>query len=123
MRVKVWLLSAVLASGCALSPLHLINRPAIEKALPANVKLSDYVERGAFGKITVGEKLARIGAHVKDGKLYDMGGRPIEFFKHYDGGMQPPEGWLERMDAELEKLKKTHTVIEIYRDPDLPPPC
>jgi hypothetical protein len=123
MRACGVLLLAVVVPGCMLSPVHLVNRPSISRVMPAGVQFGDYVEHGPLGhKVTVEEKLARLGAHVRDGKLYDVTGRPITFFRHYDGGMQPPAGMLEQMDAELKRLKKDHTVIEIYRDPDLPLP-
>jgi hypothetical protein len=112
-------------AGCAMSPANLVNRPAIGRCLPSGVRFEDYAGRGPFGtKLTVGDELARVGAAPgADGKLYDRSGRRIEFFKHYDGGMPPPEGMREAAERHLEELKKTCTVIQINRDPDLPPPA
>jgi hypothetical protein len=114
----------LLPAGCSLSPFYLANLPAITRRLPDGIHMDDYVGRDAFGrKVTVGMKLARLGAHPgPDGKLYDLSGRQIQFFRHYDGGMQPPPGTLENAQRELEQLKKTCTVIEILHDPDLPLP-
>jgi hypothetical protein len=113
-----------LLAGCSLSPAFLVDRPAIARCLPDGVRMDDFVERGPAGlKITVGEKLARIGATPgRDGKLCDRSGRRIEFFQHYQGGMPLPAGMMEEAQRHLEELKKTCTVIEIRRDPDLPPP-
>jgi hypothetical protein len=110
--------------GCALSPVALVNRPFIARALPDGVRFADYVETDATGyKVTVAEKLARLGAHVGgDGKIYDLTGHRIEFFHHYDGGMPLPAGAEEAARKELEAMKKKYTVIEIRRDPALPPP-
>jgi hypothetical protein len=120
-RAPALLLLSVL-SGCSLSPVYLLERPVIARCLPDGVRMDDFVERGPFGiKITVAEKLAQLGAIPGwDGKLYDITGRRIEFFRHYDGG-QPLPG-MEESRRHLEELKKTCTVIEICRDPDLPPP-
>jgi hypothetical protein len=114
----------LLPAACSLSPFYLVNLPAITRCLPEGIHMSDFVERDAFGvKVTVGMKLARLGAHPgPDGKIYDLSGRQIEFFRHYDGGMSPGEEILASADRHLKELKKTYTVIEILRDPDLPPP-
>src|SRR5262245_1117891 len=57
------LLLPLFLAGCALSPAHLVERPAIERCLPSDVKMGDYVEHGPVGmRVTVGEKLARLGA-------------------------------------------------------------
>jgi hypothetical protein len=113
-----------LLTGCLLSPAYLVNRSELARSLPDNVKMDDFVEKDWAGrKITVGMKLARLGAYSgPDGKLYDRTGRQIEFFRHYDGGMPPPPGLLEEGYRRLDELKRTCTVIEIFRDPDLPPP-
>jgi hypothetical protein len=111
-------------ASCALSPVHLVNRPAIARCLPEGIRMEDYVERGPAGmKVTVEEKLARLGASPgPDGHLYDRDGRRIEFFRHYDGGAQPLPGMLEEGWRRLRELKKTCTVIEICHDPGLPLP-
>jgi hypothetical protein len=111
-------------AGCALSPAYLVSRSSIAQHLPDGVRMDDFVERGPLGrKITVGEKLAQVGAAPgPDGKLYDHSGKRVEFFRYYDGGAPPPPGMLEAAERQLAELKKTCTVIEILHDPDLPSP-
>jgi hypothetical protein len=121
------LLFPFLLTGCLLSPSYLVNGPELARSLPNSVKMDDYVEKDWTGrKVTVGMKLARLGAYCgQDGKLYDRSGRRIEFFRHYEyGGAQHPneDEILRESLRRLEELKKTCTVIEISRDPDLPPP-
>jgi hypothetical protein len=122
--IPLLLIPAWLLTGCLLSPVYLANRPALARCLPDGVTMDDFVERDVAGlKVTVGMKLARLGAHPgRDGNLYDLSGRRIAFFRHYDGGMPPPDGLLEQAEQHLQELKKTCTVIEIRRDPNLPPP-
>jgi hypothetical protein len=118
------LVSASLLAGCALSPVYLANYSELAHRLPDGVSMNDFVERDVTGvKVTVGMKLARLGAYPgRDGKIYDWSGQRIEFFRHYDGGMQPPDFVLEHAERHLQELKKTSRVIEIFRDPDLPHP-
>jgi hypothetical protein len=118
-------LLALLLAGCCLNPVYVVERPAIEHALPDGVHMGDYVGKDVTGlKMTVGMKLARLGAHLgTDGKLYDLSGKPIDFFVHYDGGMAPLPEISQRADQHLKDLKKTCNVIEILHDPDLPPPA
>jgi hypothetical protein len=121
--IRTVLLALPLAmAGCMLSPVHLAVRPELAHRLPPGITMNDYVETN-FGKVNVGEKLARLGAYPgQDGGIFDLSGCEIKFFKHYDGGMPPPAGTLERAQKELQQLKAKYTVIEIRRDPDLPPP-
>jgi hypothetical protein len=124
LRLAPALLLMLALAGCSLSPVYLMERPLIARCLPPGVRMDDFVERGPLGmKVTVAEKLARLGAVPGwDGNLYDLSGKRIEFFRHYDGGSPPPPGMLEESWRHLEELKKTCTVIEICRDPDLPLP-
>ena len=114
----------LLLVGCSLSPVYLVNRPAMARCLPDGISMNDFVEQDWTGlKVTVGMKLARLGAYPgSDGKLYDLSGRRIEFFRHYDGGVDPGMEFIQQASQRLEELKKTATVIEIRRDPDWPLP-
>lgn len=117
------LLVPFILAGC----ISLVDRPALAGKLPDNVRMDDFVDKDWMGrKITVGMKLARLGAYSgPDGKLYDRSGRRIEFFRHYEyGGAQHPneDETIRESLRRLEELKKTCTVIEISRDPDLPLP-
>jgi hypothetical protein len=116
-------LPAVLA-GCSATPLLPGDASALARGLPEGVRMTDYVERGPLGrKITVGTKLVSLGAHPgPDGKLLDRSGRLITFFHHYDGGSPPTEAMQRAWAEQLAELKRTSTVIEILRDPDLPLP-
>jgi hypothetical protein len=107
-----------------MSPVYLANRPELIKSLPTGITIDDFVEVDSHGwRVTVGMKLARLGAYVDhDGKIRDRSGRRIEFFRHYDGGMPPPPLLMEAMSRSLHELKQSSTVIEMYRDPALPGP-
>jgi hypothetical protein len=120
-------LSAVLMTvlaGCSAAPLVPSSSSSLTRSLPEGIRMTDYVGRGPLGrKVTVGVTLASLGAHTgSDGKLVDRSGRPITFFRHYDGGMPPTEAMMRDMAEQLAELRRTSTVIEIHRDPDLPPP-
>jgi hypothetical protein len=113
----------VLMVGCALSPVYLANRSSMERCLPSGVTMDTYVDRDWTGlKVNVGMKLARLGAYARDGQLYDGLGRPIEFYSHDRGGAPMAAEVEQHAYDHLQELKKTHTVIEMFRDPDLPPP-
>jgi hypothetical protein len=111
-------------AGCSAAPLLPGDGSALTRGLPDGVRMTDYVERDPLGrKITVGAKLVSLGAHPgPDGKLIDRSGRPITFFRLYDGGTPPTEAMQRAWAEEFAELKRTSTVIEIYRDPDLPLP-
>jgi hypothetical protein len=84
--------------------------------------MDDYVRDDVLGnRVNVAMELARLGAYVgQDGNVYELGGRRIEFFHHYEGGAVPPPGFIEDGLKHLEEMKKTSTVIETRRDPRLP---
>ena len=113
----------LVSAGCALSPLHLVQRPQLARCLPDGILMGDYVETDQLGmRVTVGMKLARLGAYAgPDGKLYDSHGRPIEFCRP-PGGMQFARDVEAEIDARLAKLKETHTVIQMLHDPRQPLP-
>jgi hypothetical protein len=123
-RLFLLLLPAALLGGCTLSPLYLANYPALARCLPEGVSMDDYVERDVTGgKVTVAMKLARLGAYPgKDGKIYDLSGQRIEFFRNEYGGAPLPAEVYQQAERHLQELKKQFRVIEIRRDPDLPPP-
>src|SRR5262249_11831423 len=93
--------------------------PALERCLPDGVKMTDYVETDAFGvRVSVGRKLARLGAiPTPGGKLYDILGREIAFFRHYDGGPNPGGEFLRPAAERLRQVKERCPGIEIRRDP------
>ncbi len=123
------LVSLLFAAGCAHCPIFQLDRPELERRLPDGISMSDFVERDWSGyPVTVDEKLARLGAYVsEDGKMRDGAGRPIEFFRHFDGGMSPGPDFLARHHERLTQLQQKQrrgecTLIEITRDPWLPGP-
>jgi hypothetical protein len=116
--------SLVAAAALVLPACALVARPELARCLPDGVRMDDFVEVDRLGlRVSVAGKLARLGAYAgPDGKLYDRGGRPIAFWRHYDGGMCPPAGRLEAAADRLKELKRTHTVIEMFHDPRAPLP-
>lgn len=83
--------------------------------LPQDVQLNDVVTYGKTtkGNVTVEKRLIEMKAQCRNGKLVDMKRREIRFFRPSCWGNPPPD-YLEiqqRENAELEKLKKDHTVI------------
>lgn len=66
-------------------------------------------------RITVKEKLTALKARCRRGKLVDAKRREIKFFKRECWG-NPPADYLEiqqQQRAELARLKKKYTVVEI----------
>jgi hypothetical protein len=106
-----------------MSPFYLARRQQLEACLPSGIQMTDYVETDNVGmRVTVGMKLARLGAYVgPDDKLYDSAGRPIEFLRPR-GGMQMGRDMEAQAEARVEELKKTHTVVQMLHDPRQPPP-
>ena len=95
--------------------------------LPPNVKADTVVSSAAAAprpgqpikKITVGDALKKLNARCSHGKLVDGGRRPITFFYRKGCWGNPPDDYLEiqnRQNAELERLKKKYTVIEMRCD-------
>ena len=95
--------------------------------LPPNVKADTVVSSAgatpragqSIKKITVGDALKKLSARCSHGKLVDGGRRPITFFYRKGCWGNPPDDYLEiqnRQNAELERLKKKYTVIEMRCD-------
>jgi len=83
--------------------------------LPKDVQLDEVVTygKGAKGNVTVEKRLLEMKAQCRNGKLVDAKRREIRFFRPSCWGNPPPD-YLEiqqRENTELEKLKRTHTVI------------
>ena len=98
------------------------------QCLPENVKPTDVVSTklaqndGAtlVEKITVEQKLTELKANCKNGKLVDGAGTEIYFYKLTGCWGNPPRNYheiLERQQAELAKLRKQYTVIEMTCNP------
>jgi hypothetical protein len=92
--------------------------------LPKDVRLAEVVSYGGGGKenITVEKKLLEMKARCRNGKLVDARNKEIRFFRGNCWG-SPPRDYLEilkRKRQELEKLKKTYSVIEIMCNPMIP---
>jgi len=71
-------------------------------------------------KITVEQKLTELKAHCKNGKLIDVAGTEIYFYKLTGCWGNPPRNYreiLERQEAELAILRKQYTVIEMTCNP------
>jgi hypothetical protein len=106
-------------AGCTMSPLFLVERPLLERSLPRGIAMTDYVETDWMGmKVTVAEKLARLGAYAEsDGILRDGTGREIRLIKHEDLALKASPDDVKREQAELRELKQRCTVIEVRPDP------
>src|SRR2546426_63398 len=101
-----------------------------QNCLPPGIRSSDVVTArvsrsgaGAPGlkKLTVGEKLRQLGARCRKGRLVDSSGKEIRLYRLVGCWGNPPAGYreiLEHQRAELEKLRKRYTVIEMTCNPD-----
>src|SRR6516225_11384858 len=83
--------SLSLLAGCTMSPLFLYERPGLERALPSSVAMTDYVEHDWTGyRVTVEEKLARLGAYSDaPGVIRDGTGKEIRFYRHQHVAAHP----------------------------------
>ena len=102
-------------------------RSALQKCLPADIKLEDVVETSIAAsangqhRVTVEQKLNELRATCsRDNKLVDASGRQIVFY-HLIGcwGNPPPDyrELLEKQREEIGKLKQEYTVIEMTCNP------
>ena len=76
-------------------------------------------------QITVGQTLKKLNAKCYRGKLIDGRKKEIRFYSLQGCWGNPPEGYLEILDAqtkEIAKLKKRYTVIEMTCNTDGTPP-
>jgi hypothetical protein len=110
----------------------LITAPSrrFQTCLPDGIKNDDVVSTqgvkpGAGGskvkKITVEQTLKAIKARCKDGKLVDTDGKEIYFYRLQGCWGNPPADYqeiLQQQQAEIEKLKKRYTVIEMTCNPE-----
>jgi len=93
---------------------HIAQRSKFD-CLPNDVRSDDVVTYGRTtkGNVTVEKKLIQLKAQCRKGKLVDAKRREIRFFRPSCWGNPPPD-YLEiqqRENAELQKLKRTYTVI------------
>jgi hypothetical protein len=107
--------------GCTMSPLFQYERPGLERSLPSDVAMTDYVEYDWTGyRVTVEEKLARLGAYSDaPGVIRDGTGKEIRFYRHQDVAAHPDPAFTPPPNV-LPELKKRFTVIEVHRDPEVP---
>jgi hypothetical protein len=110
-------------AGCTMSPLYLYEKPGLERSMPSDVAMTDYVEYDWTGyRVTVEEKLARLGAYSDaPGVIRDGTGKEIRFFHHQDVAAHPDPAFTPPPN-ELPELKQRFTVIEISRDPEIATP-
>ena len=76
-------------------------------------------KRGTLKRMTVKEVLTSLKARCKRGKLVDGKGREIRFVSLIGCWGNPPEDYeeqLKRQAGELDRLRKSYTVIEIPCD-------
>ena len=96
--------------------------------LPEDIKLDTVVStirktpglRGEVERETVKQRLDKLNARCKAGKLVDAKNREIRFYQLQGCWGNPPADYQEIMSAqqkELQELKKKYTVIEITCNP------
>lgn len=104
------------------------NNHSKYECLPPDVELETIVsatqiESAAGNKIvkeTVKQRLDKINAGCRAGKLTDGKGREIRFYRLQGCWGNPPQDYqeiLNNQQKELEELKKKYTVIEITCNP------
>lgn len=84
-----------------------------EQCLPDEIKKTDRVVGEA--EMTVAQKLKKLAARCRNGKLVDRRRREIKLLKQECWG-NPPADYLEiiqKRNAEIVVLKKKYTVIEV----------
>lgn len=105
-----------------------VNNQARYECLPPDITLdtivsTSTVETAAGNKIekeTVKQRLDKINAGCRGGKLMDGKGREIRFYRLQDCWGNPPPDYLSIIDnqqKELAKLKKKYTLVEITCNP------
>lgn len=105
-----------------------INNQSKYECLPPDITLDTIVSATAvetatgnrIEKETVRQRLDKIKAGCKNGKLLDKKNREIRFYRLQDCWGNPPPDYLaiiERQQKELAELKKKYTVIEITCNP------
>ena len=107
-----------LSATSALVPADKEAEPSPSKSfscLPKDVRADEAVSYGIKGKsiLTVEKKLAEMKARCRRGKLVDVRGREIRFFRSSCWGNPPPD-YLEiqkRENEALAKLKTRYAVI------------
>jgi hypothetical protein len=95
----------------------LADRDAVSRCLPDGHTLDEKFREGGYhGKITtIEKKLAELGTHIRNGKIFDRNGKRIFFFKgfHYAGYPRDIE-MEDEVDQRLKDLQKKGTVIQMW---------
>jgi len=98
----------------------------MQSCLPQGIKPTDVISAGvrkpgAVGQqINVEQKLSELGARCRKGRLVDARGREIRFYRLKGCWGNPPPDYqeiLQKQDAELRRLKKRYTVVEMTCNP------
>ena len=101
------------------------NLPAKKPSacLPKDIKRTDIVSapigkpgHANAGRVTVEQKLKQIGARCRKGKLVDVDGKEVYFYRLQGCWGNPPPDYqeiLERQRKELEALRQRYRVIEM----------
>ena len=119
---------AILSFFC-LSVLPAAGYP-LQHCLPTGTSLSDVVSTqfakadpsgSLIRKLTVEERLIQLKARCEKGKLVDLNGKEIRFYRLIGCWGNPPADYreiLHRQRTELEGLRERYTVIEMTCNPD-----
>jgi len=87
------------------------------RCLPAGIKISDVVSP----RLTVEGRLIELQARCEHGRLVDVNGKEIRFYRLIGCWGNPPTDYRERLRqqrTELEGLKARYTVIEMTCSPE-----
>jgi hypothetical protein len=105
---------------------HAHTPPRPPACLPADVKADDVVtveQRGsgrAPARITVEQRLKKMKARCRRGKLVDRSGREVRFYRLAGCWGNPPQDYREilgRQQRELDDLKRRYVVVELSCNP------
>jgi hypothetical protein len=99
----------------------------VGRCLPQDTALTDVVSAPPGGltpskirPVTVAAKLKEVGARCRKGKLVDLKGKEIRFYRLQGCWGNPPENYQEvlaEQAKELEALRKRYRVIEMTCNP------
>lgn len=100
---------------CSFSPARASDSNCLPKDVAPDALVSGE-EWKSQKPVTVREALRRIEARCQDSKLFDKTGREIYFVHLIGCWSNPPEDYQEQLThqaQEIQRLKKTYTVLQI----------
>ena len=124
--IAAFLSVLVFTAACMDEPSGSCLPDGVNEATVVEVITRQTVDGFVKDKVTVRDRLKKLNAKCRKGKLIDGTGKPIKFFHLTGCWGNPPDNYqeiIERQSQQLESLKKDNTVVEIPCNPDpmLPP--